>query len=221
MWQKWGHSNVWEGENLDRIFDQMIDISCDGNKIVTKGYLSGVGRMPFLEYTVEYSFYNDGSMKVSLGGTVRENCMWLPRLGFEFKMPGDMKKFRYFAKGPYENYCDMMLHTTTNWYESDIDNEFVNYSMPQEHGNHTNGKVLEMHNGLSFTAADKFEINVSRYDSAELTAAKHIDELKSDGCVNVRIDYKDSGIGSNSCGPLLLEKYRLDEKEIHFEFYVL
>ena len=220
VWQKWGHSNVWEGENLDRIFDQMIEISRDENKIITKGFLSGVGRMPFLQYTVEYSFFNDGVMKVSLQGKVRENCMWLPRIGFEFKLLGEADKFSYFGRGPVENYCDMMLHTTTNWYESDTDKEFVNYSMPQEHGNHSNCRKLEMKDSLSFTACDKFEINVSRYDSMALTAAKHTDELFENGCTNVRIDYKNSGIGSNSCGPVLLEKYRLSEKNISFEFYL-
>lgn len=220
VWQKWGHNNVWEGENLDRIFDQMTEIKHSGNAVVTKGFLAGVGRMPFLEYEIEYSFYNDGSMKVSLDGKVRENCMWLPRLGFEFKLPGKMEKFKYFGRGPVENYCDMMLHTTTDWYESDTDSEFVNYSMPQEHGNHSNCKKLEMKDGLTFTACKKFEINVSRYDSMAITDAKHIDELVENGYTNIRIDYKNSGIGSNSCGPVLLEKYRLSDKDIHFEFYV-
>ncbi len=220
VWQKWGHSNVWEGENLDRIFDQMTEISSKENKIITKGFLSGVGRMPFLEYTIEYSFYNDGAAKIALKGKVRENCMWLPRLGFEFKLPLSFKKFRYYGRGPVENYCDMMLHTTTDWFDSDADKEFVNYSMPQEHGNHSNCRKLEMVDGLSFTAAKKFEINVSRYDSAAITKAKHTDELFENGCTNIRIDYKNSGIGSNSCGPVLLEKYRLEEKDINFEFYL-
>lgn len=220
VWQKWGHSNVWEGENLDRIFDQMKEIQYSGNKVTTKGFLSGVGRMPFLKYEIEYSFYNDGSMKIALDGKVRENCMWLPRLGFEFKMPAKMNKFKYYGRGPVENYCDMMLHTTTDWYESDTGKEFVNYSMPQEHGNHSNCRRLEMCDGLSFTACKKFEVNVSKYDSMALTNAKHTDELVENGFTNVRIDYKNSGIGSNSCGPVLLEKYRLAEKHISFEFYL-
>lgn len=31
------------------------------------------------------------------------------------------------------------------------------------------------------------------------------------------LDYRQNGIGSNSCGPQLIEKYRLDETEFHFE----
>ena len=31
------------------------------------------------------------------------------------------------------------------------------------------------------------------------------------------LDYGMSGVGSNSCGPALLEKYRLTEEVIHWE----
>ena len=50
--------------------------------------------------------------------------------------------------------------------------------------------------------------------------ANHQNELIKDDSTNIRIDYKNSGVGSNSCGPKLLEKYRLSEKEIHFEFCI-
>ena len=70
-------------------------------------------------------------------------------------------------------------------------------------------------------AADRpFEFNVSRYSSQSLTSASHTDELEEDGYVHVRIDYKMSGLGSHSCGPELREKYRLDDSEIGFEFYM-
>lgn len=37
---------------------------------------------------------------------------------------------------------------------------------------------------------------------------------------NIGIDYKVSGIGSNSCGSELGQKYRLDEKEFEYTFSV-
>ena len=43
--------------------------------------------------------------------------------------------------------------------------------------------------------------------------------IQSDNTI-VRIDYKNSGIGSNSCGPELLKQYRLNEKNIDFEFLI-
>jgi beta-galactosidase len=46
----------------------------------------------------------------------------------------------------------------------------------------------------------------------------HGAELEKDHFTHVRIDYKHSGIGSGSCGPVLSQQYRLSEKEIHFRF---
>ena len=89
--------------------------------------------------------------------------------------------------------------------------------MPQEHGNHFDTKMLKI-GRLIFTAPESFEFCVSKYSAKALYRAKHTDELKPDGKTHLRMDYKVSGIGSNSCGPALDEKYRLSEKEIHFQF---
>ena len=67
---------------------------------------------------------------------------------------------------------------------------------------------------------EAFEANLSNYDAFAVDKAEHTDELSSDGLVNLRIDYKVSGVGSNSCGPALMEKYRLSEKDIKFAFTV-
>ncbi len=218
---KWGHPNVWQGENLDRIFDRIYSIDCVGNTVISKGCIAGVGRVPFANYETTYEFFNDGNVKISLNCEIRENCIWLPRLGFEFAIPYTDGAFKYFGRGPMENYCDMHYHTTTDWYESNVDNEYFPYIMPQEHGNHGNCRSLKLSNGLEFITNQMFEINISKYSSMDLTNAKHIDELVKNDMVHIRIDYKDSGVGSASCGPLLLEKYRLADKDIKFEFYLM
>jgi beta-galactosidase len=69
---------------------------------------------------------------------------------------------------------------------------------------------------LEFATDGEMEINVSRYSTAALLKAEHTDELVADGKTHLRIDYKVSGIGSNSCGPELEQEYRLAEKEIDF-----
>ena len=218
---KWGHPNIWEGENLDRIFNNMHELVFDGkNTITVNGCLAGISRAPFLQYTLHYTFYNDGKMKINLLGKVRENCVWLQRLGFEWVTPKANSAFCYYGRGPLENYCDMHYHTTTGIFESTAEQEYFPYVMPQEHGNHTACKFLFQKNGLQFIADTEFEINVSQYTTQALTNAAHIDELVSNDAVNVRIDYRNSGLGSNSCGPELLEKYRLKEKDITFSFVV-
>lgn len=211
----------WKSEGFDRIFQKCYHIERNENTITVLRALSCVGRLPFLKFTLLYSFFADGSVKISLSGDIRENCIWLPRLGFEINVPYEKCQFKYFGKGPYENYCDMHQHTMVGFYESDADSEYVNYIYPQEHGNHTETKLLEIKNSLNFYTENQFEFNVSHYDSASLMKALHIDEIVKSKKTIIRIDYKNSGIGSASCGPALLEKYRLSEKKIeNFEFYL-
>ena len=162
----------------------------------------------------------DGTINVELDGKIKDKCEWLPRLGFEIKVPYEESVFEYFGMGPYENYIDMNHASMIDLYQSDADSEYVNYIMPQEHGNHTNTKYLKVKNGLMFEAAETMDINVSHYTAKMLMDANHQNELIKDDSTNIRIDYKNSGVGSNSCGPKLLEKYRLSEKEIHFEFCI-
>ena len=217
---KWGHPNTWEGENYDRIFNHVYSDEQTVDGLRFTGSLAGVGRVPFLWYTLTYTFDQAGEMKLDIQTKVRENAMWLPRFGFEFALTEDNRRFRYFGRGPEENYCDMHAHTTTGWFDSDVDREYFPYIMPQEHGNHTGCKLLQMAGGLMFTAKTVFEVQVSAYSTEALTVATHIDELEKNGAVNVRIDYRGSGLGSNSCGPELLEKYRVQEKEFRFGFAV-
>lgn len=217
----WGHPNIWQGENFDRIFNNVHSCKCEQSKLCFSGCLAGVGRVPFMKYELMYEFFENGRVKISINGDIEPKTAWLPRFGFEFKLNEKNKSFEYYGMGPFENYCDMKYHTTTGIYKSNTDKEYFPYIMPQEHGNHTNCRWLKTEGGLMFEAAGQaFELNVSKYSSKQLTEAMHTDELTEDKTVNVRIDYKNSGLGSNSCGPATKAEYRLEEKNIEFAFWI-
>ena len=220
IYQQWYWENAWQAENLDRQFDKVYECELENNVIKVKGSLAGVSRTPYFRYTATYSVFADGRIDIALNGRVKEECTWLPRLGFEFRLPKEKSVFKYFGMGPYENYIDMHRASTVDWYESDAASEYVNYIVPQEHGNHTKTKVVEFEGGLSFESENGMEFNVSEYSFESLMKAMHQDELRKSDFVNLRIDYKNSGVGSASCGPDLLEKYRLSEKDIAFEFSI-
>ena len=216
---KWGlfGDGIYSSENYNRLHQKVYDCTVDGNKVIVKGSLAGVARTPFLRFETTYSFFADGTVQVTLDAD-RKDSIFLPRLGFEFTSPVPNDGFTYFGMGEWENYMDMNAHAKMGLYHSSAEEEYVPYIMPQEHGNHTNTKFLEMDNGIRFFTKSAFEFNVSLFTSEALTKAMHTDELVENDRTNIRIDYKVSGIGSNSCGPEILEKYRLDEKKIHFTF---
>ena len=216
----WDRTNIWQGENFDCAFNKVYSYRISGNRAEFTMSAAGVSRKPFFNYTLCYEFFADGCVNVILNGKIRENVVWLPRLGFEFKLPYDTSKFRYFGNGPMDSYRNMTHHGITAWHESDADREYVSYIRPQEHGNHYGCRELEIENSLKFSAEDLMEISVLHHSIEQLTKAEHTDELKKSDGTHIRIDYKVSGIGSNSCGPQLPEKYQLCEKDIFFKFNI-
>ena len=212
----WGIT--WVGEFYHTRFGKVYECECTDNVITVKGSVAGVSRAPWIRYTLTVSVDTLGKINVSLQGDVRENAYWLPRLGFEVALPQENASFKYFANGPYESYLDMCHAGSVGEYVSAADYEYVNYIRPQEHGNHTAAKMLNV--GKMCIEADNFEFNVSSYSTDALTKAQHINELVRDGKTHLRIDYKVSGLGSNSCGPQLAEQYRVNEKKVNFDFTI-
>ncbi len=222
---RWGYfnGNNTSGENLNRAFTKVYSCQLKENTITVNASVAGVARIPILSYTAVYSFYSNGEIKVTLDASVRDcgSEFYLPRFGMEFTLLNSNDTFTYYGMGERECYCDMNSHARVGMYQSSAKDEYVNYVMPQEHGNHTKTKMLKMGMGLGFVTDTEFEFSVSQYTAKQLEEALHTDELIPNGFTNVRIDYKNSGLGSNSCGPALNQKYQLNDKKIHFEFYII
>lgn len=216
----WNNENIWQGENINVQFSKVYDCNIVDDTIVVEGSLSGISRKPYFRYTLSVKIASDGKIQMLLKGNIREDTTWLPRLGYEFKLPKGSKNFAYYGRGPIENYCDLCHGSGIGFYESDTDKEYVPYVRPQEHGNHGNVKFLQI-GKLCFVTNSEFEFCASNYGIQDIEVAKHTDELKTDSCVHLRVDYKNSGVGSRACGPDLEEKYRFKEKEIQFEIFIM
>ncbi len=215
--------------NMNRLFHKCYQLEWKecGEGVITvnvTGSLAGVAREPFARYEACYTIDPHGYLTIEMNVKIHKDCIWLPRFGFEFVLPEEMEQIEYFGKGPHENYIDMCHHVKTGRFHSTVSGEYVPYIMPQEHGNHTGVKYLKVHNdkglALEFFSEKGFECNISHYSSEQLTKAAHSHELERGRQTIVRVDYKVSGIGSHSCGPELIEKYRLSEKEFRFSFGV-
>ena len=212
---KYHWADAWNGENWNKAFTKIYDCAVEGNAVTFRGSLAGVSRSPSLFFETRWAFFAGGVVEVSSNFHVREGTFFLPRLGFEWTLTGG-GVFSYYGKGPGENYEDMCHGALTGLYESTAQGEYVPYVRPQEHGSHTRVRRLTV-NGLTFEA-ENMEACVSEYTAADLYAAAHTDELRKDGFTHLRTDYRVSGLGSNSCGPALDPRYRVDEKEMSFTF---
>ncbi len=219
MFKLWSNFGGQRGaENLNHPFTKVYDCKIENGRILVNASFGGVSKIPAIRFDLAVDIYADGRIDFCFDGKVRPDCVWLPRLGFEFFLPESMNEFSYFGYGPSETYRDSYLHEAADLYNSTAEKEYVPYVFPQEHGNHFGVRYLKVGSGMVFTSENDFECNVTRYTAQTLEKAKHTDEITPEDGVIVRVDYKHSGIGSHSCGPELPVKYRVDEKDIHFTF---
>jgi beta-galactosidase len=194
----------------------------DGKVILMiNGILAPKARTPLFYLDIEITVCG-GNIAFSVHG-VRHKKNYvdqIPRFGFLFEFTKDFEKLKYAAFGPSSSYIDMLAHTYFGVYESTVSDEFVPMIKPQECANHYAADFAELSNGETTVRFDgnAFEFSALHYTPEILADAKHIHELKETDSSVVIINYKNNGIGSNSCGPRLPEMYKFKDREFDFNF---
>ena len=130
----------------------------------------------------------------------------------------------YLGYGPHESYVDKRRASTFGEYSATVQQLHFDYIKPQENGSHWGCRTLRLNSdaGLGFDVTGKpaFSFNASRYTQEELTQKGHNYELQPSGSCVLCIDHAQNGIGTNSCGPELLEAYRFDAESFAFEISI-
>ena len=179
---------------------------------------------PFLRVEAQWAIDAQGRMDASLDCRRDSRFPWLPRFGVRLFLPKDFASVEYFGYGPYESYQDKHQASHLGVYAQAVDAMHEDYLKPQENSSHWGCRYVTLTDGAySLTASSEtpFSMNVSPYTQEELAEKKHNYELTKCGQTVLCLDYKMSGVGSNSCGPELLPQYRLEEEEFAFRFTLM
>jgi beta-galactosidase len=148
---------------------------------------------------------------------------YLPRLGIRMFLPKAMKQAEYFGYGPYESYIDKHQASYIGKFNCEVAAMHEDYLRPQENGSHYNCdyvSVSDDNRKLTVYNETPISFNLSEYTAEELTNKAHNYELEKSGYTVFCVDYRQSGIGSGSCGPQLAEKYRLNDTHYSFSFHL-
>lgn len=211
------HMHVYEASVTDQ-GESSVDIKVNFS-------LGGHTKPPVLRGLANWRVLGNGEIRLKVEAEVREDLLFFPRFGLQLTMPAGSEEVEYFGNGPHESYVDKQQSTRKGKYLTTVDKLFTPYIMPQENGSHNGTDWVIVSNeqgmGLKFTGVKPFSFNASHYTPKDLTDAKHAYELVRRDETIVHLDYKMSGVGSNSCGPELLEAYRLDEKQFAFELNIM
>ena len=89
----------------------------------------------------------------------------------------------------------------------------VNYVKPQENGSRSGCEFMEITDGKMVIGVEgDFSFSTLPHTTKEYSDYKHDWELPESSCTELCLDYFMSGLGSNSCGPSLDEKYQTPKK---------
>ena len=171
-------------------------------------------------YEVKYAVFADGHFSMDTKVQPIGELPNLPRLGFQLILPNAFNYFEWYGRGPQESYNDRKVGALIGHYAGTVDEQFTNYVVPQENGNKTDVRWAKLTNangiGLKVAGDIPLETSVHHYSTKALANAVHTYELKKEDKTYWKIDYRQGGLGGNSCGPQPLEKYLLKPLPIEF-----
>lgn len=183
------------------------------------------GAKRFINHGHTYRVGIAGEMAVTHEFELDRRLPEVPRLGVSLVLAPPLEHLAWFGLGPWENYTDRKRAALVGRFTSTVTGEYVPYILPQEHGNKCDVRWIELRDaggdGLRFTASGRrFEASASHFTAADLYAAKHTTDLTPRPEVHLNLDYAQRGLGTASCGPDTLPRYRIPAGKYRFGFSI-
>lgn len=195
-----------------------------GVKITSHASVVAETVQKILDVTITWKIEAAGKIDADIAVTKDDEFPDLPRFGVRMFLDKKLSAVRYFGMGPQESYCDKHQAASHGLYRADVGNLHEDYIRPQENGSHYDCEYVELNNsryGIVASAEKAFSFNASYYTQEELEKKTHNYELTESDSVVFCVDYALNGIGSNSCGPVVLEQYRFDDVLFRFQFTLI
>ena len=168
---------------------------------------------PFGRVNVKYTVTPSGRLEIESTFETKSNKLtFLPRFGLRTFVDRSFDTVSYYGFGPYESYIDKHHASYIGLFTQRVEDMYEPYIKPQENSSHygctylcLQGKKVD----ILIKSDEGFSFNVSQFSQEELCSKRHNYELKRDENNVLCIDHAHAGVGTHSCGPELMEKYRV------------
>ena len=192
-----------------------------GVKIVSHASVVGETVQKILDVKITWTIDASGKIDADIEATKDGEFPDLPRFGVRMFLDKKLSDARYFGMGPQESYRDKHQAASHGLYRANVRDLHEDYIRPQENGSHYDCGYVELNNsryGMAAFSESTFSFNASYYTQEELEKKTHNYELAESDSVVLCVDYALNGIGSNSCGPVVLDQYRFNDVLFRFQF---
>jgi beta-galactosidase len=180
--------------------------------------------------SVWYRLHSNGQLEIDYTYiSIKKELPNIPRLGMYITLSNDFTDVKWYGKGPKESYWDRKTGQKTGLYSGKVKDQFEYYSRPQETGNKTDVRWMEVSSGditlnvssnqLLNTGVWPFnmkEIDFNSNDGAESASGlvpvtkKHGADIKLGNTIQWNIDFLQMGVGGDtSWGRLVHPEYTI------------
>ena len=215
----------WKKAHYDKAYTRAYTIEVaqgkHGVKITSHASVVAETVQKILDVTITWKIAAAGKIDADIAVTKDGEFPDLPRFGVRMFLDKKLSDARYFGMGPQESYRDKHQAASHSLYRANVGDLHEDYIRPQENGSHYDCEYVELNNsryGIVASAEKAFSFNASYYTQEELEKKTHNYELTESDSVVFCVDYALNGIGSNSCGPVVLDQYRFNDVLFRFQF---
>ncbi|MGH3881523.1 MAG: glycoside hydrolase family 2 TIM barrel-domain containing protein [Actinophytocola sp.] len=199
----WGtaEGELWRAAGLDRLETtvESVEVTAPGTVTVTSTVAAPDRPEASFAQTMTYRVDGAGTIRlahhVSPRGAVRE-LPYLPRIGVTLAVPDTFDRFAWYGRGEQESYVDRADGTPVGVYGSTVDEQYVDYHRPQDHGNHTDTRWALLTDGRTggLLVAGANDVSVTPYDDLD-RAAYPFELRRNPGWLTLHADKAATGVG--------------------------
>ena len=185
--------------------------------------IGGMTTRPVVRMETVWTVDGSGAIEMTMDAHKDPNFTSIPRFGIRMFLPKAMDDVCYYGMGPIESYIDKHRASWHGRFEAKVADLHEDYLRPQENGSHYDCDFVSLTGSEAalHVSGEGFSFNASHYTQEELAEKAHNFELEESGYTVLCLDYAQNGIGSNSCGPALADKYNIPGENFTYKLRLL
>ena len=217
IWDAAGHNAIWKYKGMD-----------EKNGTATFNYQAkfrGIEAAVNVSYTVN----KDGSLNIDAQYTpLTSELPELVRFGMLMVLPKEYNNFTWYGRGPWENYVDRNKDAFMGIWESTVEEQAFPNFRPQETGNKTDVRWLELKDsngkGIHIKGAQPLSVSALNnrpedFDPGMTKKQQHASDIIPREEVVLCVDMFQKGVaGLNSWGAQPMDQYRYPSKEYKYNY---
>jgi beta-galactosidase len=222
-WRAWGLDDLHRSAHGVRV----VQGAGGSVRMVSVHELSAGGSSPVVTHHQQLTVTSTAELHFDEIVIVPPQFDDLPRVGVSFALAAGFERLEWLGLGPEENYADRRAGVTVGRWSGSVAEQYVPYLVPQEHGSHGGTRWFALEQAgpdggagvlVQGLTAPPVQFSAGHFTADDLYRAADVTELSPRAETIVHLDAAQRGLGTGSCGPDTLPRYRVGAGRHHWSW---